>query len=219
MTPNIYNNSATAFNTATNTLAATAAPGAIGKSMNRYFNSYINDVLGNALARNRDEMNQSLNGIKSQAAQAGAYGGARQGLVEAQTIDNYGRNADELTASLLSQGYDKSVATAIQELGLQQNAGATLGNLGNTMYNVGSQATQQQNVAGSQQQQLLQSILSGASSQYDAAQKAPLDTLTQLISAVSGGQVLAGNSSTAQTQNPGLFQWAGMGMNTYAAGK
>lgn len=216
--PSIFDLASSSMNNAGTALNTTVQPGAIGNSMNGYFNQYLQSVLNPALENNRREMNTSLSGIGAQAAQMGAFGGSRQGILEGQTIGEYGRNADELTASLMAQGYDNSAALGLQELGLMQNGASGLMNLGTTALNAGQAVNQSQLASGTQQQSLLQGILSGAGSQYDAYTQAPTQTLSTLLASLSGNP-LSGNSSSATTYQPGLFNYLGMGSGLAAAGK
>lgn len=218
MTGNIFQQSADAMSGAGTALATTVQPGAIGNSMNGYFNQYLAGVLNPALARNREEMNTTLSGIGGQASQLGAFGGSRQAVLEGQTIGQYGKNADELTASLMAQGYDNSAALAMQELGLMQSGAGGLMNLGNSGFNMGQQANAGQAAAGGKQQGLLQGLLSGAAGQFDGYTNAPTQTLSTLLAALSGNP-LAGNTSSTSTFKPGLFNYLSMGAGMAGAGK
>lgn len=213
---NIFNLAGGAMNTAGAALANTVQPGAIASSMNTYMSPYISQVMNDSVARLRDRKAVDLNTIGGNAAQSGAFGGSRHGLVEADTIDNYGRSEDELVARLLQQGFDTSAGLATTELGLQQSGANGLMNLGSSAFGMGQQATAGQQQAGSTQQQLLQAILSGASGQYDQYTGAPTNALSKILSSLSGNP-LSGN--TSQSYTPGLFDYLSMGAGTYAAGK
>lgn len=216
--PTIFDTAAGAVGSATNALNTTVTPGAIGTSMNGYFNKYITSVLDNALGRNRVEMNKTLSGIGSNAAQVGAYGGSRQGVLEGTAIGEYGKNSDELIASLMSQGFDTSAALGMQELGLMQSGASGLLNAGSTGFGMGQQAIGNQQAAGTQQQQLLQAILSGASGQFDSYTAQPTNILSTLLAALSGNP-LGGNSSTSKSFQPGLFNYLSMASGVGGAGK
>jgi hypothetical protein len=198
------------------TLAQTVMPGAIGQSMNTYLSPYRTQVIDDAVGRLRDRKAVDMNQIKTNAYQSGAFGGSRHGLVEAETIDNYGRSEDELVARLLQQGFDTSAGLGVQEQQLMQSgAGQQIG-LGQTAFGIGQGVQQGQYQAGGMQQQLLQALLGGASSQYDQYSNYPVQQLGTLLSALSGNP-LSGNVS--QSYQPGLFDYLSMGTGTYAAGK
>lgn len=213
---NIFNLASGSMNAAGGALANTIQPGAIASSMNSYMSPYITKVIDDSVARMRDRKGIDLNAIKGNAAQAGAYGGSRQGLIETDTIDNYGRSEDETVARLLQQGFDTSAGLATTELGLQQSGASGLMNLGNSAMGMGQQAQVGQMQSGTMQQQLLQALLSGSSSQYDGYTGAPTDALSKLLSSISGNP-LSGN--TTSKYKPGLFDYLSLGTGAYSAGK
>lgn len=205
-----------AVNSASATLGNTVQPGAIANSMNSYMSPYISRVINDSTSRLRDRRDIDLNTIRGNATQGNAFGGSRHGLVEAETIDNYGRAEDELVARLLQGGFDTSAGLAVQEQGLMQSGANGLMNLGNTAFGMGQQVQQGQMQSGTTQQQLLQAILGGASGQFDQYTNAPMDGISKLLSAISGNP-LAGN--TTQRYKPGLFDYLGMGAGVMSAGK
>lgn len=212
----IFNMSATALNTAGQTLGNTVQPGAIAGSMNTYMSPYISRVIDDSVGRLRDRRAADLNMNNAAAQQSGAFGGSRHGVVEADLIDQYGRNEDEMVARLLQQGFDTSAGLATTELGLQQQGAQGLMGLGQTAFGIGQQTQQGQMQAGSMQQQLLQAILGGASQQFDQYSNSPTDAVAKLLAAVNGNP-LSGNVS--QSYKPGLFDWLGMGAGVATAGK
>lgn len=214
--PNVFQLGANSLNTAGGALTSTVQPGAIAQSMNTYMNPYISRVIGDAQSRIRDRRNEDLNMIGANASQGGAFGGSRHGVVEAQTIDNYGRSEDEMIARLLQQGFDTSAGLATTEQGLMQSGAGGLMQLGQTATGIGQSVNQQQMQSGTLQQQLLQAILGGAGQQFDAYSNYPTQQLGALLSTISGNP-LSGNVS--QSYNPGLFDYLGMGTNVLTAGK
>lgn len=218
MVANIYDTSAAALNTAGSTLTNTVAPGALSQSMNSFLSPYLSTVLNDSVSRLRDRKNVDMNSIGAQAQQSGAYGGSRHGVVEAQTLDNYGREEDELVARMLQQGFDTSAGLATTELGLQQAGASGLMNLGQTGFGIGQATQQGQMQSGTMQQQMLQAILGGASQDYGTYSNYPTQQLSTLLSALSGNP-LSGNVSQSQSYSPGLFDYMSMGMGSYNAGK
>lgn len=216
MTTNIFQQSANAFGTAGQALANTVQPGAIAQSMNTYMSPYISRVIDDSVSRLRDRRAADLNMNAATAAQSGAFGGSRHGVVEASLIDAYGRNEDEMVARLLQQGFDTSAGLASTELGLQQSGAGGLMNLGNSMFGVGQQVQQGQMQAGTMQQQLLQAILGGASRQYDQYSNAPTEALGKLLAAINGNP-LSGN--VQQQYKPGMFDYMSMITGGLTAGK
>lgn len=212
----IYDLAAGSLNTAGSALTSTVQPGAIAKSMNTYMSPYITNVINDSVGRLRDRKAVDMNAIKANAAQSGAFGGSRHGLVEAETIDNYGRTEDELVSRLLQQGFDTSAGLATTEQGLMQSGANALTGLGSTATGIGQNINNANMQSGTLQQQLLQAILGQAGGQFDAYNSSPMDGVTKMLAAISGNP-LSGNVS--QTYKPGLFDYLGMATGAATAGK
>lgn len=121
-----------------------ATPAAVTNTMNSYLNPYQEQVIDNTLSRMRDNRDEALNMVQANAANAGAFGGARHGLVEAEVINDSNRNMAETAAGMSQDGFNLAAqlsnarinqiqqsAAGLAGLGGQElQRGATLGNLG-----------------------------------------------------------------------------------------
>jgi hypothetical protein len=212
----IFDLAANSLNTAGSAATSTVQPGAIAGSMNSYMSPYIAQVINDGVGRLRDRKAVDLSAVGAQASQSGAFGGSRHGLVEADLLDTYGRNEDEMVARLLQQGFDTSAGLSVQEQQLKQSGAGILGNLGQTATGIGQSINKDQMQSGTMQQQLLQAILGQAGGQFDNYQNSPMDGVSKLLAAISGNP-LAGN--TTQSYKPGLFDYLGMAAGTATAGK
>lgn len=208
--PNVFDTSSAAFNMGADTLAQVANPFAVNMTMNQFLNPYRNAVLDDAVSRLRDRRSESLNMVQTDAAAAGAFGGSRHGLVEAQMIDDFGRQEDELVARLLQDGFDTRFSMASQTLDQRMAAGTNLLGASTTGFNLGSAAMDRQYDAGNMQQQLLQQILGLAGQQYDQYASFPQTSLATAMAGVSGNP-LAGNATQTSRYNPGLFDYLSFG--------
>lgn len=112
------------FGAGVNGLSASIQPSAVNQSMNQYLNPYQQQVIGNTIGRGQEMMDRDLNNIRGQAAQAGAFGGARHGLVESELMDNYNRNMTETVGQLNQSGFDSAAQFGLNRIN-QQQAGAT----------------------------------------------------------------------------------------------
>ena len=213
---NMFETSANAMTTAGNTLTSTVAPNALSASMNSFLSPYRTQVIDDAVARLRDRRAIDMSAIGANASAAGAFGGSRHGLVESETMKNYGLEESELVSRLLQQGFDTAGGLGATSLGLQQSGAGGLASLGATGTNIGQSVSNQQMQAGTLQQQLLQALLSGAGQQYDMYSSQPAGQLGTILSAIQGNP-LSGN--VTQSYKPGLFDYLSLGANTYAAGK
>lgn len=215
---NIFEQSADAYSTGTQSLQHAANPYSMGFTMNQFLNPYYENVIGASLDRLNQQKSRDLNNVKAQAAQANAFGGARHGLVEAQLMDDYQMQSNELVSRLLQEGYNTSAGLAAQQLGLNINAGQSLNSAAQTGYNLGTGVNQNQLQAGNQQQFLMQQVLDQISGQVQGNINYPSQSLGMAMAGLTGNP-LAGNTTTSQTFNPGLFNYLQMGAGTYAAGK
>jgi hypothetical protein len=69
-------------------------------------------------------------GARDQAIQSGAYGGARQGVMAAETMRNNNINRAQLNAQLLNQGFGQAQQARAGDLAAQQGLGTYQAQLG-----------------------------------------------------------------------------------------
>ena len=140
---------------------------------NQYTSGVIDAAMGD-LNRAR-EMTQNQNAAS--AVSAGAFGGDRQALVEAETNRNFGRQASDMAMNLRNQGFQNAQAAAQTDLNRAQDAGGQ--NAQSAMQ--AALANQQAGLSAGQQNQQLnfqrqqanqQSALSAAQDSAGRAQQA-----------------------------------------------
>ena len=130
--------------------ALQARPGAISGGIGGYMNPYENDVVqqtSNDLMRQNEQM-QVQNAANASAA--GAFGGSRHGLVEAQTNEATQRALANTSAGLRNQGWMQAAGLSGQDVANRMNvAGANqqAQNAGG-QWNAGAQNAFQQNQFG-----------------------------------------------------------------------
>jgi hypothetical protein len=81
-----------------------AASGA--SNMAQYQNPFTEQVINAGMNDLNRSYQMSLSGIGARAAGAGAYGGSRQGVAEAEAAKNFMDSAGQLSAGLRSQGFN-----------------------------------------------------------------------------------------------------------------
>lgn len=214
----VFGQSAAAYTTGTNTLTDVTNPYAVNQTMNQFINPYRNAVIDNALLRSRQERSKDLNMVRGQAAGASAYGGARHGLVEAELMDRYSQNENELLSRMLQEGFDTRANLALETLGQRASAGQGLINASGTGMDLGTTTAGMQERAGGQQQSLLQRILSQASGQTDTMINYPTTALGTALAGVQGNP-LAGNATKTSSYNPGMFDYLSFGSGLMGGGK
>ena len=211
--------------------AGTAAQGAIGAfgnvptvaaGMGAYQNPFTQLVVDRATADigRTTAMQQEAN--KAAAARAGAFGGSRQGLVEAETNAASQRAIGDLSSNLNLQGFNTAAQLAQGDInnrftgasGMLSGAG-TLGNLGTAGFNMGNTLQQQQAQQGLIQQQMQQQLLNDAMQQFYGYANSPLNYLNTTNSAVSGSP-LANNQTRTSSYRPGVLDYLSFGAGMMA---
>lgn len=134
---------------------ASMGPGIVPATMNQYLNPYQGQVINDTLTRMRESELQDLNMVRAQAAQSGAFGGARQGLVESQLMDRYNQNAYQAVGQMNQQGFNTAAQLGQSRIGQIQAGAGGLANLGGmqsnnatTLANLGLSQNQQQLASG-----------------------------------------------------------------------
>jgi len=184
----------------------------------QFMSPYQQDVIDTTLAEFDRQTQAGIPGLRNQAIRAGAFGGAREGVQEAEYLSGQARNRAALQAQLLQQGFGQAQQAAGQAFNQQQAlaqqqsqlaalapqlAGSQIAGL-TTLGGI-QQAEEQAGLTAQQQlaqQQLMQPLT--AAQTYGSG-------ITSLISGYPGG------TTVGQTPVPGLAQTA-IGAGTTLAG-
>jgi len=76
----------------------------------RYFNPFQEQVIDTTMSDLQRANAIDFNNVGAKAASAGAFGGGRHGMVEAETLGNYADTAATTLAGLRNQGYNEATA-------------------------------------------------------------------------------------------------------------
>ena len=181
-----------------------------GPNINQFLNPYQSYVTDEIARQGQMAQNQ----LSASAVGAGAFGGAREGIQQAElqraTQANIGQS--------MAGGFNTALSAGMQQQGLQQQAGQLLGALGGQQ-----QAMQQADIAsllqaGGVQQQLGQQALDATRASTMAQAYEPyqrLEFLKGIMTNMPTSQS-AVTATTAPGTNP-LAQAAGTGIGAYAA--
>jgi len=189
-----------------------AAQAATGPQAYKSFMSpYQQDVIDTTLQDYDIQAQKGLPGIGQNAMQAGAFGGARQGVAEAEYAANSNRNRAQLQAQLLQQGFSQANQAAAQQYQQQMGLGSATQNMlgtqvaGLSTLGAGVQAQKQAQLSAQQQlaQQQLQQGLTAANA-YGSG-------VTQMIAGYPG------QTTQQATPNVGAAQTA-LGVGSTLAG-
>jgi hypothetical protein len=148
--------------------AAQAATGP--QAYKDYMSPYQQEVIDTTLQEYDLQAQKGLGSIAQQAIGAGAFGGAREGVAQAEYMTGSDRNRAALQAQLLGQGFGQAQQAAAQQYGQQMGlATGQQGLLGRQISGLstlgaGAQAQKQADLSAEQQlaQQQLQQPLTAA---------------------------------------------------------
>jgi len=211
------------------TKAATAADAATGLtgtgagtgagSIQSYMSPYQSQVIDTALSEfDRQAQSQKA----SQSAQAlgipGAFGGGREGVLQAEYQSSSDRNRAALQNQMLQQGFQQASAARQQDFKNQQGVATQQATLGGGMQNLAQQQIKGLGSLGGIQQSQSQAVLDA---QRQANQTAAYEPYQRLGTYGSGvAQLISGypgQSQITQTPNASALQTA-LGVGTGLAG-
>jgi hypothetical protein len=186
----------------------------------------VTDITSREMRRQADIGRQSE---QARLAQAGAYGGSRQAIMESERQRNLQQQMEDITTKGLQGAYDRAMQQRLSEsqlgleaqrgtegsrqfganLGLQSvnpmiSAASTLGNLGQQQANTGLSNLNAQLSAGATQQGFMQQPLDFGYQQFQESVKFPYQQATYMQSLLGGLPLQAAPYSSSQGQS-GMF--------------
>ena len=182
------------------------------------------------------------NQLGAQASAAGAFGGSRQGIAEAETNRAFADQAARTASGLRQAGFQNAQQMGLADIGAQnqarqfgaQNAmtaqqlnqmaglqanqqrlgaASQLGQLGNQAFNTGQTIQQNQMQQGLMQQGLQQALIDAARGQYAGYTGAPGAGLQTQIGTMGATPV---PETTTQTKTPGVFDYLSLALGAGA---
>lgn len=179
------------FETSSNLFNAAAS----GPNIGQFFNPYTTEVINQSLADLERQRQTQINSTGAAASQAGAFGGSRHGVAEAQTNLGFGQQGAQMASNLRQQGFNTALQAA-------QNQQLTQSQLAGQGFGFGQAINNQQAAQGAQVQAMNQALIDAARGQYGGFTGAPANSLQMILNALSS---MPNQSTTKETQNPGLF--------------
>ena len=162
----------------------------------QFMSPYQQDVINTTLSEFDRQRQIQQQGIASQAIQAGAFGGGREGVQQAEFGALSDRNRAALQAQLLQQGYGQAQQAA--QLGFAQQ-----GQLATLQPTLAGQQTQQLGAIGTQNLAYQQALLDAQRQAAQFAYQEPISRLQTLGSGIGGllsGYPQPGFSQTSTPQ-------------------
>ncbi len=99
-------------------VSAQQAAGGIGT----YMNPYTQQVIDTSMADLERQRQMQQNQLGAQASAAGAFGGSRQGIAEAETNRAFAQQGGQLAAQLRQQGFQTALGASQQDVANQMQA-------------------------------------------------------------------------------------------------
>lgn len=202
------------FGTASNYATQGASP-ITAAAIQGYSNPFTQSVIDATQNQFNESNGVQQQQVKGSAAMAGALGGDRQAVAQAETARQQKLAQDPIIAGLNQQNYQQALAAAQADRGAAANAAGQFSGLGTAAQQAALQGAGAQINAGTLEQQTQQQADAAKLQQFQVQQAYPFQT-AQFLAQNGTPTALAQGSSTSGTQTapgPSIFaQLAGLGI-------
>ena len=187
-------------------------------AMQAYMSPYENNVIQQQLLENQRQYGIKGAGEQAAATSAGAFGGTREALMNAENTRNQNTAGNQIVAQGLQNAFQN--AQQAQQFGANLNLQGTqaglqganqLGNLGNQQLAAQQSILGTQNTLGAQQQTNQQNVINQAVQNYATAQQYPMLQLGMLNSMLRGLPMQQSSTQMYQAAPNAASQLAGLG--------
>jgi hypothetical protein len=182
-----------------------AAKGITPGLYNRFYSPYVKDVANTTFSNLMESQAQQQSGLKSGAIQAGAFGGDRGGVAQAEMARQQQLGNAMAMSNIYNQGYGQAMGLAGQQV-------ANLGAMGQQMAALGAgaqgsvlQGAQAQMAAGAQEQATKQAELQAAYQQWMQKQAYPYQNAQFFANIAQGLGAGAGGTSSTTAPAPNIW--------------
>ena len=202
----------------------TAAAGLSGpQAYQQFMSPYQQQVIDTTLAEFDTQTAQGVPQLAANAIQAGAFGGGREGVAQAQYASDAAAKRAALQAQLLGQGFTQANQLAGQAFAQQQNLGEFSKNLASLQPSLAASGVQQLGAAGTGNLAYQQALLDAQQQQAQLAYNEPLSRLNAFGSGIAAQLSGAPTTTTTTTLGgPGsvgpLSQALSAGLSAYGLG-
>ena len=188
----------------------------------QYMNPFLEAALDPTLRAIREQQTQTMQGLGSQAQAAGAFGGSRQGVLEAQTLGRFGQQMGDVIGTGYAQAFDRATNLMGDEQSRQLAGASALSQAANQLRQVGYADADVLRTLGAEERGLMQSQLESDYQDYLRSQAFPYQSLQARLSPLGYGAQVAGADPTVQ--QPSQFQsllgnLGSIGSTAYMMGK
>lgn len=197
--------------------------------LSQYTNPYESQVVDQTMADLERARQMQQNVSDYQMGRAGAFGGSRHGIADAESNRNFYDRAGELAGNLRQQGFTQAQNIAgqdanrmmqasianqgagLQGAGQRLQAAGQLGRLSQQGFDMGRTLTGDVREQGNMQQLMQQQLIDAAKQQYAGYTGAPASSIGYLSQALGASTIP--QSQTTQ-KNPGLFDYLTLAMGS-----
>lgn len=169
-----------------------------------YMNPFLQGALDPTLRAIREQQTQTLQGLGSQAQAAGAFGGSRQGIVEAETLGRFGQQIGDVIGTGYAQAFDRATNLMGDEQARRLAGAQALSGAANQLRQVGFADADVLRTLGAEERGLAQSGMEADFQEYLRSQAFPYQSLTARLSPLGYGAQVAGAAPTIN--QPSQFQ-------------
>ena len=169
-----------------------------------YMNPYLEAALDPTLRAIREQQTQTMQGLGSQAQAAGAFGGSRQGVLEAQTLGRFGQQMGDVIGTGYAQAFDRATQLMGDEQARQLAGASALSQAANQLRQVGFADADVLRTLGAEERGLQQAQMESDYNEYLRSQAFPYQALQARLSPLGYGAQVAGAAPTIQ--QPSQFQ-------------
>lgn len=182
-------------------------------AVNKYMNPYLQASLNPQLEEARRQADITRMNNASRLAQAGAFGGSRQAIMEAEGNRNLASQLANITGTGYNTAYDKALAQYNADLARQAGASSALGTLGGQEQQAGLANLAAMQQAGATQRDISQQGLTADYGQYLREFNYPQEQLTKMSEALKTVPALATYAQNIYGQVPGAASAASQSAN------
>lgn len=185
-------------------LTERAAQGITPELYNQFYSPYTRDVADTTFANMMESAAQQRSGLKGGAIQAGAFGGDRAGIAQAEMARQQQLGLGQTMSGIYNQGYGQAMQLAGQQAQNYGAMGQQLAGLGVGAQGSVLQGAQAQLAAGAQQQATDQAQLQADYEQWMQGQSYPYQQAQFFANIAQGLGAGAGGTSTTTTPGPSM---------------
>ena len=175
-------------------------PAAVGARMN----PFVQQALDPALRQLQEQQQMALQNVGANAAQSGAFGGSRQGVLEAEALKGFGQQASDLLARGYASAFDRATDLMGQEARQQLAGASALSGAANQLRQLGFADADVLRTLGAEERGLQQAQMESDFAEFLRSQAFPAQQLTARLSPLGFGSQVATAAPTIQ--QPSQFQ-------------